>query len=327
VDYIFYVFILLDGSERLLMFGSNWSLKFLCLCSQVHADGTFSTRPLIFAQIYIVFGFDKGYMIPCIYCLTTKRDEILYKKVFSHIKNLCANINLNFSPSKFTSDFELATINACTSILPNVKISACFFHYSQSIWRKIQDLGLSRLVSSSQRELDNDEHKKADHWILGAIGLALIPKTLVESTWVSLMDEYTPDNYSTASQFNDFMVSTYVENGSARFSKDIWNVYEAIANHHPRTNNHVEGYNRRMKSEFPTHPHIFQFIDILRGEHEYQHHLAEESQVQVRRRKKIHDQIDLKLALLHEEHKNKQLSDMQLAIQCGRAVKTRLFKA
>jgi hypothetical protein len=135
---------------------------------------------------------------------------------------------------------------------------------------------------------------------LGAIGLALIPPTLVESTWVSLMDEYTPDGYDTATQF--------------------------FVNRRPRTNNHVEGYNRRMKAEFPLHPHIYQFIDILRNEHEYQHHVAEESQIQLKRRKKIYDEIDLKLAMLHEEHKKKQLSDIQLAIKCGRAVKTRLFK-
>jgi len=309
------------------MFGTDWSLRFLSSCPQVHADGTFSTKPIIFAQIYIIFGFNNGFMIPCIYCLTTKRDEILYKKVFNHLITLCANINLTFSPKRFTCDFELAAIQACQSIFPNTKISGCFFHYSQSIWRKIQELGLSRLVSSSATEVNNDEHKKADHWILGAIGLALIPPTLVETTWVNLMDEYTPDEYHVASRFNDYLVSTYVENGSARFSKDIWNVYDAIVNRLPRTNNHVEGYNRRMKAEFPTHPHIYQFIDILRMEHEYQHHVAEESQVQVRRRKKIHDEIDLKLVILHEEHKNKQLSDVQLAIKCGRAVKTRLFKA
>ena len=309
------------------MFGSDWSLRFLSSCSQVHADGTFCTRPLIFAQIYIVFGFNNGYMIPCIYCLTTKRDETLYNKVFNHLKILCANMDLSLSPQRFTTDFELAAINSCTSTFPNVKMSACFFHYSQSIWRKIQDLGLSRLVSSSAREIDNEENKKADHWIQGAIGLALIPPTLVERTWVSLMDEYTPDGYDTASQFNDYMVSTYVENGSARFGVDLWNVYDAIENHYPRTNNHVEGYNRRMKAEFPKHPHIYQFIDILRNEHEYQHHVAEESQIQLRRRKKIYDEIDIKLAMLHEEHKKKQLSDTQLAIKCGRAVKTRLFKS
>jgi len=61
-------------------------------------------------------------------------------------------------------------------------------------------------------------------------------------------------------------------------------------------------------------------------EHEYQYHVAEESQVRLRRRKKVYDQIDLKLSMLHEEHKNKQLSDVNLAIQYGRAVKTHLFK-
>ncbi|CAF1281295.1 unnamed protein product [Rotaria sordida] len=135
-------------------------------------------------------------------------------------------------------------------------------------------------LSASRRTFNDDDYKKADHWLLGAIGLALIPPSLVETTWVSLMDEYTPNDYHTASQFNNFMVSTYVENGSARFSVDIWNVYDAIVNRRPRTNNHVEGYNRRMKAEFSTHPYIYQFIDTLRMEHEYQHHVAEESQHQ-----------------------------------------------
>ncbi len=46
---------------------------------------------------------------------------------------------------------------------------------------------------------------------------------------------------------------------------------------------------------------VDQFIDILRMEHGYQHHVAEGSQVHLRTRKKIDDQIDLKLAVLHEE--------------------------
>jgi hypothetical protein len=66
-----------------------------------------------------------------------------------------------------------------------------------------------------------------------------------------------------------------------------------------------------MKAEFPTHPHIYQFIDILHMEHDYhyQHHVAEESQVYLRTRKKI--TIKLILNLLRSM---KQLSDTQLAI-------------
>ena len=81
-----------------------------------------------------------------------------------------------------------------------------------------------------------------------------------------------------------------------------------------------------MKSQFPTHPHIYQFIEILRDEHEYQHHVAEESKVHLRQRKKIHDEIDNKLILLHNAHKNNNLNDVQLAIEYGRAIKPRLIK-
>ena len=265
-------------------------------------------------------------MIPCIYCLSTRRNEILYKKIFSHVVALCADMNLNFSPQRFTSDFELASIQAFKSIFPDVKFSACFFHYAQSIWRKVQELGLSRLFSSGEKEFNSDEYKRTDCWLFGAIGLALILPQLIEATWVRLMDEYTPNEHSTATRFNDFMVSTYVERGSARFDANLWNVYELIVSHLPRTNNHVEGYNRRMKVQFPIHPHIYQFIEILRDEHEYQHHVAEESKLHFRQRKKIHDQIDNKLILLHNAHKSNNLNDVQLAIECGRAVKTRLIK-
>ena len=40
-------------------------------------------------------------------------------------------------------------------------------------------------------------------------------------------------------------------------------------------NNHVEGYNRRMKTVFPIHPHIQEFILLLQAEHVFQQHQAE----------------------------------------------------
>lgn len=131
-------------------------------------------------------------MIPCVYCLTTKRDEILYKNIFTHLIVLYAIINHTFSPKRFTSDFELAAIQACLFKFLTLQSS--------------QYGGKFRiLVLSSAKESDNDEHKTADHWILAAIGLALIPSALVESTWVDIMDEYTPNDYRATSQFNDYI--------------------------------------------------------------------------------------------------------------------------
>ncbi|CAF1219660.1 unnamed protein product [Rotaria sordida] len=79
------------------------------------------------------------------------------------------------------------------------------------------------ITSLYSQTISHEEHEMADQWILGAIGLTLILPTLVETTWVKLMDEYTPNDHDAASQFNDFMASTYVENGSTRFDVDMWN--------------------------------------------------------------------------------------------------------
>ena len=139
------------------------------------------------------------------------------------------------------------------------------------------------------------------------------------------MDEYTPEHVS-AIKFNDYLVSTYVDSSSALYQSEIWNVHELLVNKLPRTNNHVEGLNQQLKCQFPVHPHIFNFIELVREEHEYQHYKSEESRIRFRKRKKVNDAIDENLELLLNDHKRGLITDMQLAIKCGRALKTKLVK-
>ncbi len=44
----------------------------------------------------------------------------------------------------------MAAISAIEEVFPNVVLSGCFFHYAQSLWRKLQSLGL-------QQDYCNDE--------------------------------------------------------------------------------------------------------------------------------------------------------------------------
>ncbi len=36
----------------------------------------------------------------------------------------------------------MAAIQAISEVFPNVQISGCYFHYTQCLWRKLQELGL-----------------------------------------------------------------------------------------------------------------------------------------------------------------------------------------
>ena len=122
------------------------------------------------------------------------------------------------NPTRITCNYELATINSLRAIFHSAHICGCFFHYAQSLWRKIQELHLTRLVNSSNvhrsNSFSNEERKSARDWFLAAVGLALIPPSLIEKSWTAAMDEKTPTHRSSV-KFNDYMLSNYVDSTSS----------------------------------------------------------------------------------------------------------------
>ena len=52
------------------------------------------------------------------------------------------------------------------------------------------------------------------------------------------------------------------------FNKEFWNVQHAVTNGLPETNNHVEGFNNRLKHAIGcSHPSVSMLIDILKQEY------------------------------------------------------------
>ncbi|CAF3096591.1 unnamed protein product, partial [Rotaria sp. Silwood2] len=197
-----------NNKEKLLIFATDWSLSFLSTCSRWHSDGTFRVTPLLFEQVYVICGFSEGFMIPCVYSLTTRKDETAYTKIFRHIialgesrQGVCMN------PTSLTCDFETAAIKAFKIIFPAARVKLCFFHFSQSLWRKIVDCSMSSyFIRSDDKDVTNEQQEHTRYWFNGAIGLALIPPQLIQNTWVDLMDNFTPDTAGGTS-FNDYIVS------------------------------------------------------------------------------------------------------------------------
>ncbi|XP_068205261.1 uncharacterized protein [Palaemon carinicauda] len=62
-----------------------------------------------------------------------------YERVFQILKDKRPDCD----PENVTLDFEKSDINAFMTVYPDANINGCFFHLSQSIWRKIQITGLS----------------------------------------------------------------------------------------------------------------------------------------------------------------------------------------
>ena len=171
----------------------------------------------------------------------------------------------------------------------------------------------------------NEERKNARDWFLAAVGLALIPPSLIDKTWTAAMEEKTPTHRSSV-KFNDYMVSNYVDSTSSHYSIELWNIHDALVKDLPGTNNHVAGYNSRLGSLFPVHPHILRFIECLRDEYIFQRHLVEQSKVHPFERKQITEDINAQLRVLLNDHGIGEITDLELAVLCGRTVKIRLVK-
>ena len=169
------------------------------------------------------------------------------------------------------------------------------------------------------------KEKNARDWFLVAVGLALIPSTLIQKTCTAAMDEKTPTHRSSV-KFNDYVVSNYADSSSSPYSIELWNVHDALVKDLPQTNNHVEGYNSRLGSLFPVHPHIFRFIERLRDEHLFQRHLAEQSKVHPIKRKQITKDVNAQLRVLLNDDGIGEITDLELANLCRRTVKIRLIK-
>ena len=102
-------------------------------------DGTFGVAPHLFNQLYVIHGEVGNSRRPLLYNLMQRQMQSSYEELFSVIVDKC-----NADPSTIVVDFEKAVHQAIINMFGNeVNIHGCFYHLTQSTWRKIQNLGLS----------------------------------------------------------------------------------------------------------------------------------------------------------------------------------------
>lgn len=90
----------------------------------------------------------------------------------------------NFNPESLTLDFEISAIQSIIQIFPSAQIYGCNFHFNQSLWRKVQNIGLA---SSYKDNADIRLHVRM------CSALAHIPIGDIDEGWIIIMSN-SPDN-------------------------------------------------------------------------------------------------------------------------------------
>ena len=91
-------------------------------------------------QLYTIHVTIGGYNPPCIYALLPNKTEKTYHDFTQALLQLIPNAN----PERIMMDFEKAAVNVFSTTFPAAQITGCYFHLSQSVLRKLYDVGLKQ---------------------------------------------------------------------------------------------------------------------------------------------------------------------------------------
>lgn len=126
-------------------------IKAFIECNCLYVDGTFKTAPKPYHQLVTVHGLFHGFVIPLCFCLLTGKTTAHYQQLFQSLKQLVESKTRQIlNPFTIVIDFEASLKNAIQLEFPNCLISGCYFHFCSSLWRKVQELGLSTAYTRSR---------------------------------------------------------------------------------------------------------------------------------------------------------------------------------
>ncbi|VVC39543.1 Hypothetical protein CINCED_3A004187 [Cinara cedri] len=165
-------------------------------------------------------------------------------------------------------DFELSSVNALKNVFPNLSLHGCFFHYSQALWRLIQDNGLAMKYRKDSNFALNIKKLNALSFVR--------PHSVINAYEAISETEFYNENETFSSGFSDYFESAWIGHNyaviekrrSPRFPIQPRDCNNLIQYDIPKTNNSVVGWHNSFYSTLnaPPHPSIWKFTGALKIE-------------------------------------------------------------
>ena len=222
-----------DNDWGILVFATERNIRKLSRCADVYMDGTFKTCPHPYMQFVTIHGNYHGRVLPFIMCLLTGKTIGHYRQLIKHVKRKVRRIcGHHWDPDRIVTDFEGGMFAAIETELPTTRLSGCYFHFCQSLWRRVAELGMSRAYHRRQR---------MRRTIRKIMAIAYLPLPLVRQNFYRLRDSRSVRRlvrrYPELTDFLIYVQVNYIEGN--QFPPRTWNVFNRDVD--TRTNNYVEG--------------------------------------------------------------------------------------
>ncbi|XP_064636946.1 uncharacterized protein LOC135493499 [Lineus longissimus] len=241
--------------RRHFIFATDEQIHLLSKAKTWYADATFKLCRSPFKQLFSINAFVKSgedtKQLPLAFALMSGRKKRNYKAILQRLKEIVGEVRVD----NIVIDFESAMWGAFRRVFPGINITGCLFHWTQAIWRKVQELGL-------QTAYAND--RNAHDYIKKLMALPFLPADRIREIFDVMKTRATSQPLS--------QLVTYIENtwfDNPNWNETSWSVYMSPI----RTNNDVEGWqnaiNRRAggRSGLP----FYQLINLLNSEAQIAH--------------------------------------------------------
>ena len=249
----------LDNIEGVAIFITDTELALIGASRMLYVDGTFRTAPGPYVQIFTIHGECLGRVVNLGAALLTGKTQRHYDVVFTTIAAEVQRVTgVALGAQLIVCDFELAIFNSVRTHFPNVVIGGCYFHFTQNLWRHIQQLGLAGPYQANPNLMQ---------CIRCCFALGLLPPASVVNSFIILENSAATQlllaTYPNLRVFFDYVYNTYIIGGN--YPLDTWNVFNRGMS--VRTNNVVESYHSRWNQCVGVrHPSLWTFITKLQDQ-------------------------------------------------------------
>lgn len=214
-------------------------------------DGTFKSVPKEFKQLYVFHCQIRNSFFPLIYILMPDKSFQSYKFIFKYIRSFSKEFKLE----QLVVDMEYAVIKAAKCYFQTINIQLCYFHFTQSIWRKLQQLGLQKFY-----------YLQTDFRYLFKILCALpFEKTKNIINCFQILKEKSRkfEENNIKILFNYFEKNFIKQELKNTNNEYMWSIHYSFIKDFPYTTNVSEAWNRGINSVFRMYNKI-NFIDFVR---------------------------------------------------------------
>ena len=259
---------------RIIMFASEDGLELLGSSDIWYMDGTHSTCPSQFEQLFIIRVPLGNTCVSAVYAYLPSKKEDDYTAMLNALKDVCNDRDILAEPTIVVADYEIGIHNAVRDAFEDESngrspsIQGCFYHLTQSTWREVQAVGLQSAYNESVEvrefcgKLDSlaflpiSDVKEGINVLYGEIPeqpeyperveklrclVEYFDRVYVNGTFKSV----NPKKKANTTQ--DTIRHLRLRRVPPRYPPAVWNVHNATIEGRDRTNNQCESFNAAFK--------------------------------------------------------------------------------